>query len=116
MARAPMHCHDDVPREIRTASHLSFQQGLCCHLSVKTKLLAKRCFIDKGGEEYFRPPRIQLRNPPPSVKFSEWDIMIELLFNRMLLTKSRFEMIDDIDIPESNQQWKQQQQKQQIQP
>jgi len=64
----------------------------------------------KVGKNNFRPPpkvesrvvRIELRNPPPPVNFTEWDGMIRLLFNRknktmraVLMTKSTIKLLED---------------------
>ena len=64
----------------------------------------------KVGRNNFRPPpkvesrvvRIELRNPPPPVNFTEWDGMIRLLFNRknktlrsVLLTKPTLKLLDE---------------------
>ncbi|KAL7488495.1 hypothetical protein ACHAW6_014067 [Cyclotella cf. meneghiniana] len=85
-------------------------EALYCRLSVNTQLLAKVDQLMKVGRNNFRPPpkvesrvvRIELRNPPPPVNFSEWDGMIRLLFNRknktlrsVLLTKPTIEMLDE---------------------
>ncbi|KAL3790597.1 hypothetical protein HJC23_008803 [Cyclotella cryptica] len=85
-------------------------EALYCRLSVNTQLLAKVDQLMKVGRNNFRPPpkvesrvvRIELRNPPPPVNFSEWDGMIRLLFNRknktlrsVLLTKPTIKMLDE---------------------
>jgi 18S rRNA (adenine1779-N6/adenine1780-N6)-dimethyltransferase len=61
-------------------------------------------------KQNFRPPpkvesrvvRIELKNPPPPVNFTEWDGMIRLLFNRknktlrsVLNTKSVMKLLED---------------------
>eukprot|EP00956_Cyclotella_meneghiniana_P044120 scaffold302386_cov76-Cyclotella_meneghiniana.AAC.2 len=84
-------------------------EALYCRLSVNTQLLARVDQLMKVGRNNFRPPpkvesrvvRIELRNPPPPVNFSEWDGMIRLLFNRknktlrsVLLTKPTIKMLD----------------------
>jgi 18S rRNA (adenine1779-N6/adenine1780-N6)-dimethyltransferase len=59
-------------------------EALYCRLSVNTQLLAKVDQLMKVGRNNFRPPpkvesrvvRIELRNPPPPVNFSEWDGMV----------------------------------------
>ncbi|CAN0241609.1 unnamed protein product, partial [Ectocarpus fasciculatus] len=61
-----------------------------CRLSVNTQLLAKVDQLFKVNRNNFRPPpkvdsrvvRIELRNPPPPVNFTEWDGMIRVIFNR----------------------------------
>merc|ERR1711862_40044 len=85
-------------------------ESLHCRLSVNTQLLAKVDQLMKVGKNNFRPPpkvesrvvRIELRNPPPPVNFTEWDGMIGLLFNRknktlrsVLFTKSTIKMLHD---------------------
>lgn len=59
-------------------------EALYCRLSVNTQLLARVDQLMKVGRNNFRPPpkvesrvvRIELRNPPPPVNFSEWDGMV----------------------------------------
>lgn len=85
-------------------------EALYCRLSVNTQLLAKVDQLMKVGRNNFRPPpkvesrvvRLELRNPPPPVNFTEWDGMIRLLFNRknktlrsVLLTKPTIKMLDE---------------------
>jgi len=61
-------------------------EALYCRLSVNTQLLAKVDQLMKVGRNNFRPPpkvesrvvRIELRNPPPPVNFTEWDGMVSL--------------------------------------
>ncbi|KAJ0412215.1 hypothetical protein ATCC90586_005828 [Pythium insidiosum] len=63
---------------------------LYCRLSVNTQLLAKVDQLLKVGRNNFRPPpkvesrvvRIEPKNPPPPVNFTEWDGMIKIVFNR----------------------------------
>jgi len=71
------------------ALRLSARPGdpLYCRLSVNTQLLAKVDQLLKVGKHNFRPPpkvesrvvRIELKNPPPPVHFTEWDGMVRLL-------------------------------------
>eukprot|EP01082_Thalassiosira_pseudonana_P015723 g13989.t1 g13989 contig9:902256-903509(+) len=85
-------------------------EALYCRLTVNTQLLAKVDQLMKVGRNNFRPPpkvesrvvRIELRNPPPPVNFTEWDGMIRLLFNRknktlrsVLMTKPTIKMLDE---------------------
>ena len=85
-------------------------EALYCRLSVNTQLLAKVDQLLKVGKQNFRPPpkvesrvvRIELKNPPPPVNFTEWDGMIRLLFNRknktlraVLSTKSVLKLLED---------------------
>jgi 18S rRNA (adenine1779-N6/adenine1780-N6)-dimethyltransferase len=59
-------------------------EALYCRLSVNTQLLAKVDQLMKVGRNNFRPPpkvesrvvRMELRNPPPPVNFTEWDGMV----------------------------------------
>lgn len=61
-----------------------------CRLSVNVQLLARVSHLMKVGRNNFRPPpkvessvvRIEPRNPPPNVCFSEWDGMLRICFNR----------------------------------
>ncbi|GLE00331.1 hypothetical protein PINS_up009059 [Pythium insidiosum] len=74
------------------AKRLSAKPGdeLYCRLSVNTQLLAKVDQLLKVGRNNFRPPpkvesrvvRIEPKNPPPPVNFTEWDGMIKIVFNR----------------------------------
>ena len=72
-------------------------EALYCRLSVNTQLLAKVDQLMKVGRNNFRPPpkvesrvvRIELRNPPPPVNFSEWDGMVSTKRNRLLLQYRR---------------------------
>eukprot|EP00577_Skeletonema_sp_RCC1716_P016920 CAMPEP_0113414012 /NCGR_PEP_ID=MMETSP0013_2-20120614/23773_1 /TAXON_ID=2843 ORGANISM="Skeletonema costatum, Strain 1716" /NCGR_SAMPLE_ID=MMETSP0013_2 /ASSEMBLY_ACC=CAM_ASM_000158 /LENGTH=341 /DNA_ID=CAMNT_0000300807 /DNA_START=64 /DNA_END=1092 /DNA_ORIENTATION=+ /assembly_acc=CAM_ASM_000158 len=85
-------------------------EALYCRLSVNCQLLAKVDQLMKVGRNNFRPPpkvesrvvRIELRNPPPPVNFTEWDGMIRLIFNRknktlrsVLLTKPTIKMLNE---------------------
>jgi 18S rRNA (adenine1779-N6/adenine1780-N6)-dimethyltransferase len=62
-------------------------EALYCRLSVNTQLLAKVDQLLKVGKQNFRPPpkvesrvvRIELKNPPPPVNFTEWDGMVCIL-------------------------------------
>lgn len=84
-------------------------EPLYCRLSVNTQLLAKVDQLMKVARNNFRPPpkvesrvvRIELRQPPPPVDFTEWDGMIRLLFNRknktlrsVLTTKTIIQMLE----------------------
>ncbi|KAL7541165.1 hypothetical protein ACHAXR_013153 [Thalassiosira sp. AJA248-18] len=85
-------------------------EALYCRLSVNTQLLAKVDQLMKVGRNNFRPPpkvesrvvRLELRNPPPPVNFTEWDGMIRLLFNRknktlrsVLMTKPTMKLLNE---------------------
>ena len=57
---------------------------------MNTQLLAKVDNLLKVGKANFRPPpkvdslvvRIELKNPPPPINFTEWDGLVRILFNR----------------------------------
>lgn len=85
-------------------------EALYCRLSVNTQLLAKVDQLMKVGKNNFRPPpkvesrvvRIELKNPPPPIDFTEWDGMIRLLFNRknktlrsVLMTKATLKLLEE---------------------
>lgn len=63
---------------------------LYCRLSINTQLLSRVDMIMKVGKNNFRPPpkvessvvRIEPRNPPPPVNFSEWDGLTRIAFLR----------------------------------
>jgi len=84
-------------------------EALYCRLSVNVQLLAKVDQLLKVGKKNFRPPpkvesrvvRIEPKNPPPPVNFTEWDGMVRLLFNRknktlrsVLMTKTTIKMLE----------------------
>ncbi len=64
--------------------------NLYCRLSCNAQLLAKTDHLLKVSKNSFRPPpkvdssvvRIEPRNPPPPVNFSEWDGLVRLCFQR----------------------------------
>ena len=68
--------------QLEFAQRLSAKPGddLYCRLSVNTQLLAKVENLLKVGKANFRPPpkvdsmvvKIELKNPPPPVNFTEW--------------------------------------------
>jgi 18S rRNA (adenine1779-N6/adenine1780-N6)-dimethyltransferase len=78
--------------QLEFAQRLTARAGdeLYCRLSVNTQLLAKVDNLLKVGKANFRPPpkvdslvvRIELKNPPPPVNFTEWDGLVRILFNR----------------------------------
>lgn len=85
-------------------------ESLYCRLSVNCQLLAKVDQLMKVAKNNFRPPpkvesrvvRLELRNPPPPVNFTEWDGMVRLLFNRknktlrsVLMTKPTMKLLED---------------------
>ena len=61
-----------------------------CRLSVNTQLLSRVNHVLKVGKNNFRPPpkvdssvvRIEPRNPPPQINFTEWDGLVRLCFSR----------------------------------
>lgn len=63
---------------------------LYCRLSVNTQILARVDHLMKVGKNNFRPPpkvessvvRIEPRNPPPPISFTEWDGLLRICFNR----------------------------------
>lgn len=63
---------------------------LYCRLSINTQLLARVDMLMKVGKNNFRPPpkvessvvRIEPRNPPPPISFSEWDGLTRIAFLR----------------------------------
>lgn len=63
---------------------------LYCRLSINTQLLARCDLLMKVGKNNFRPPpkvessvvRLEPRNPPPPINFSEWDGLTRIAFLR----------------------------------
>lgn len=63
---------------------------LFCRLSINTQLLARVDIVMKVGKNNFRPPpkvesnvvRIEPRNPPPAINFTEWDGLTRICFVR----------------------------------
>lgn len=63
---------------------------LYCRLSVNTQLLARVDMLMKVGKNNFKPPpkvessvvRIEPRNPPPAINFTEWDGLTRIAFLR----------------------------------
>lgn len=59
-------------------------------LFARACILNRFFFVAQVNRNNFRPPpkvdsrvvRIELRNPPPPVNFTEWDGMIRVIFNR----------------------------------
>jgi len=74
------------------AQRLVAQPGdkLYCRLSINTQLLARVDHLMKVGKNNFRPPpkvessvvRLEPRNPPPPVNFTEWDGLTRVCFVR----------------------------------
>ncbi|XP_026475061.1 probable dimethyladenosine transferase isoform X1 [Ctenocephalides felis] len=69
---------------------------LYCRLSINTQLLARVDMLMKVGKNNFKPPpkvessvvRIEPRNPPPPINFSEWDGLTRIAFIRKNKTLS----------------------------
>lgn len=65
-------------------------EKLYCRLSVNTQLLARVDLLMKVGKNNFKPPpkvessvvRIEPKNPPPAVNFTEWDGLVRVAFLR----------------------------------
>lgn len=63
---------------------------LYCRLSINTQLLARVDMLMKVGKNNFKPPpkvessvvRIEPRNPPPAINFTEWDGLTRIAFLR----------------------------------
>lgn len=63
---------------------------LYCRLSINTQLLARVDLLMKVGKNNFKPPpkvesnvvRIEPRNPPPAINFTEWDGLVRIAFLR----------------------------------
>ncbi|XP_044261985.1 probable dimethyladenosine transferase [Tribolium madens] len=63
---------------------------LYCRLSINTQLLARVDMLMKVGRNNFRPPpkvesavvRIEVRNPPPPISYTEWDGLTRIAFSR----------------------------------
>ncbi|KAF5291018.1 hypothetical protein FQR65_LT11471 [Abscondita terminalis] len=63
---------------------------LYCRLSINTQLLARVDMLMKVGKNNFRPPpevessvvRIEPKNPPPPIQFTEWDGLTRIAFTR----------------------------------
>lgn len=61
-----------------------------CRLSINTQLLARVDLLMKVGKNNFRPPpkvessvvRLEPRNPPPPINFTEWDGLTRIAFLR----------------------------------
>ncbi|CAG7824359.1 unnamed protein product [Allacma fusca] len=69
---------------------------LYCRLTLNTQLLARVEHLMKVGRNNFRPPpkvdssviRIEPRNPPPPINFTEWDALTRIAFGRKNKTLS----------------------------
>jgi 18S rRNA (adenine1779-N6/adenine1780-N6)-dimethyltransferase len=98
--------------QLEFAQRLTAKPGdeLYCRLSVNCQLLARVENLLKVGKANFRPPpkvdslvvKIEIRNPPPPVNFTEWDGLVRVLFNRkhktlraVLTTKSYLNILEE---------------------
>ncbi|KAK3927050.1 putative dimethyladenosine transferase [Frankliniella fusca] len=78
--------------QLEFAQRLVAQPGdeLYCRLSINTQLLARVDMLMKVGKNNFRPPpkvescvvRLEPRNPPPPINFTEWDGLTRICFVR----------------------------------
>ncbi|XP_074642595.1 putative dimethyladenosine transferase [Tubulanus polymorphus] len=84
---------------------------LYCRLSVNTQLLSRVDHIMKIGKNNFRPPpkvessvvRIEPRNPPPPINFTEWDGLVRICFSRKnKTTNANFKQANVIEMLEKN--------------
>ena len=111
LAHRPMFRSAVILLQEEFAQRLTARPGdeMYCRLSVNTQLLARVDQLMKVGRNNFRPPpkvdsrvvRIELKNPPPPVNFTEWDGLVRLLFNRknktlraVLITKPIVKMLE----------------------
>lgn len=98
--------------QLEFAQRLTARPGdeMYCRLSVNTQLLAKVENLIKVGKANFRPPpkvdslvvKIEIRNPPPPINFTEWDGLVRLIFNRkhktiraLMMTKVTLLMLEE---------------------
>lgn len=84
---------------------------LYCRLSVNTQLLARVDMLMKVGKNNFKPPpkvessvvRLEPKNPPPPVNFTEWDGLTRIAFLRKNKTLgATFKTHTIIDMLEKN--------------
>lgn len=84
---------------------------LYCRLSINTQLLARVDMLMKVGKNNFKPPpkvessvvRIEPRNPPPPVNFTEWDGLTRIAFLRKNKTLgAAFKQSSVLDMLEKN--------------
>ena len=84
---------------------------LYCRLSLNTQLLARVDLVMKVGKNNFKPPpkvessvvRIEPRNPPPPINFTEWDGLVRIAFSRKNKTLAAvFKNSSVIDLLEKN--------------
>ncbi|EDW82962.1 uncharacterized protein Dwil_GK22567 [Drosophila willistoni] len=84
---------------------------LYCRLSINTQLLARVDMLMKVGKNNFRPPpkvessvvRLEPKNPPPPVNFTEWDGLTRIAFLRKNKTlAATFKVNSVIEMLEKN--------------
>ncbi|XP_001358667.2 probable dimethyladenosine transferase [Drosophila pseudoobscura] len=84
---------------------------LYCRLSINTQLLARVDMLMKVGKNNFRPPpkvessvvRLEPKNPPPPVNFTEWDGLTRIAFLRKNKTlAATFKVSSVIEMLEKN--------------
>lgn len=84
---------------------------LYCRLSINTQLLARVDMLMKVGKNNFRPPpkvessvvRLEPKNPPPPVNFTEWDGLTRIAFLRKNKTLSAtFKVTSVLEMLEKN--------------
>ncbi|XP_034488969.1 probable dimethyladenosine transferase [Drosophila innubila] len=84
---------------------------LFCRLSINTQLLARVDMLMKVGKNNFKPPpkvessvvRLEPKNPPPPVNFTEWDGLTRIAFLRKNKTlAATFKVNSVIEMLEKN--------------
>ncbi|EDV43931.1 uncharacterized protein Dana_GF16271 [Drosophila ananassae] len=84
---------------------------LYCRLSINTQLLARVDMLMKVGKNNFKPPpkvessvvRLEPKNPPPPVNFTEWDGLTRIAFLRKNKTlAATFKVSSVIEMLEKN--------------
>ncbi|KAH8278435.1 hypothetical protein KR018_003262 [Drosophila ironensis] len=84
---------------------------LYCRLSINTQLLARVDMLMKVGKNNFKPPpkvessvvRLEPKNPPPPVNFTEWDGLTRIAFLRKNKTlAATFKVSSVMDMLEKN--------------
>ncbi|GBP00050.1 hypothetical protein EVAR_70845_1 [Eumeta japonica] len=83
---------------------------LYCRLSINTQLLARVDMLMKVGKNNFKPPpkvessvvRLEPKNPPPPVNFTEWDGLARIAFCAKTNFNAAFKMNSVIEMLEKN--------------
>ncbi|KAH8288597.1 hypothetical protein KR054_005831 [Drosophila jambulina] len=84
---------------------------LYCRLSINTQLLARVDMLMKVGKNNFKPPpkvessvvRLEPKNPPPAVNFTEWDGLTRIAFLRKNKTlAATFKVTSVLEMLEKN--------------